>query len=205
MFEVKDICCQRDERILFNKLSFILNPSECVFIRGANGCGKTTLLRALCGLFPIEAGDVFWQQQLLPKNRYAFQSDLLYIGHQSGVKANLTVIENLKSLCGFAKRFTQDKLQAALTKIGLRGYDHVLAQHLSAGQQRRVALARLLLANEKLWILDEPFTALDYKGVALIAETIRQHVSNNGMAIVTSHQPLELNNVSIKQVNLDKQ
>lgn len=187
MLEARQLTCQRDERTLFNALSFRVEPGEMVQVAGQNGAGKTTLLRILAGLAQADEGEVFWQAQPLRRQRDLFHSDLLWIGHQPGIKTVLTPFENLTF-------FHADAAEAqrwdALEQIGLLGFEDLPVNQLSAGQQRRAALARLWLSAAKLWLLDEPFTALDATGIEKLTLRLRQHADAGGIVILTSHQPL---------------
>jgi heme exporter protein A len=160
MLEAKDLLCEREGRILFSRLSFSVAAGEWVQVTGDNGAGKTTLLRLLAGLSCPDAGQVLWRGQALHNVRDDYHSHLLWLGHLSGIKTRLTSLENLRFFhCDCSNAQCLD----ALDKVGLAGYEDLPVYQLSAGQQRRVALARLWLTSATLWILDEPFTAIDTK------------------------------------------
>ncbi len=176
LLEIRSVSCERGECLLFEQLSFSLNPGEVVQIEGKNGCGKTTLLRIISGLSSAYWGEVFWQGTLINKVRPAFYSELHYLGHLPAVKAALTPRENLRWTAALELADHDAEIELALDKVGLYGYEDVPSFTLSAGQQRRVALARLYLTKAQLWILDEPFTAIDKQGVIeLEALLLRQH------------------------------
>src|SRR5690554_4440192 len=194
--------CERDERILFDQLSFDLHAGQLMQIRGSNGSGKTTLLRILCGLNQDYEGDLYWQGEPIVEQRDVFQSVLLYIGHRTGVNRILTPRENLAWSSALQAPASQDQIGDALTRVGLRGYDEVPCRNLSAGQTQRVALARLLISPARLWILDEPFTTLDVNGVRMLEGLLVEHVKNAGAVLVTTHHPLNVDH-TLLQLNLD--
>lgn len=187
MLEARDVVCIRDEHVLFSALSFTANPGEMVQITGANGVGKTSLLRMLSGLATPESGDVCWQGRRINRIREHFNQQLLWLGHQPGIKSVLTGEENLRF---FYPQQHQNAHWQALAAVGLAGYEDVPVARLSAGQQRRVALARLWLTNVPLWILDEPLTALDVAGVEMLTQRMEYHIAHGGIIILTTHQPL---------------
>lgn len=204
MLEVKNLFCERDERMLLGGLSFILNKGDVIQIEGQNGSGKTTLLRILCGLTEAFEGEIFWRGKSVKKVREIFYQALLYVGHLSGVKVALTAEENLAWMRQIDTSLTRVSIADALEKVGLYGYEDVPCYALSAGQQRRVGLARLYLSNAPLWILDEPFTALDKKGVAEKEELIAQHVLVGGSVILTTHHELKIPGHKVRTINLDE-
>jgi heme exporter protein A len=191
MLTVSGLACSRGERQLFADVSFSLAAGEWLHVQGANGAGKTTLLRALVGLSPPAAGEIRWRGALAREAE--LQRDLLYLGHQAAVKDDLTPLENLR----FAAALDDAPLEsaaalAALARLGLRGREHLPVRVLSAGQKRRVLLARLLTRRAPLWVLDEAFNALDSQAVQLLGELVGEHLAGGGLAVLTSHQPLPL-------------
>jgi heme exporter protein A len=199
-YEISNIRCERDERLLFRGLSFDVGPGDIVQIEGPNGAGKTTLLRILSGLSQQFEGELRWCGEPMARARLAFRNDLLYLGHAPGVKALLTPQENLRwSVNGATPG--RAAIMSALQQVGLYGYEDVPCFSLSAGQQRRVALARLYLAPARLWILDEPFTAIDRSGVAALEQHIAAHASCGGGVILTTHHVLQLPG-RIRRINL---
>lgn len=182
--------CERDDRELFADLSFSVRNGDLLQLAGPNGAGKTTLLRLLAGLNHDYEGDVLWQGEALTHVYPEFARQRLYLGHLSAVKKSLTPLENLRWLMA-SDDVNEDELWQALDEAGLAGYEETPCQHLSAGQQRRVALARLCITRTALWILDEPFTALDKAGVAWLEQKLQQQVSRGGAVIITSHHALE--------------
>lgn len=184
--------CVRGDRWLFSGLSFKLSCGQLLHIEGANGCGKTSLLRILCGLSPPAAGEIRWRDQPIWRERHRFLKELAYLGHHTGVKGELTPLENL-TLASRLYRIRPDAdLDEILIRAGLGGHERTLARALSAGQRQRIALARLLLQEATLWILDEPFTSLDQDGTAWVKTLLEEHLKRGGMVVLTSHQPLQI-------------
>ncbi len=200
---VEALSCQRGDKILFSDLTYCWKSGDFVQIEGYNGIGKTSLLRILVGLIQPRSGKVFWNNTELKKDREDYHHNLLYLGHHTGIKPELTAWENLK----FYQKITdcqQDDeiLWETLEKVGLFGREDILASQLSAGQQKRVALARLWLSKAPLWILDEPFTAIDKEGVKELTYLFEQHTKQNGIVILTSHQEILSN--QLKKLSLEK-
>jgi len=188
---------------LFEGVGFSLAAGGLLYVRGANGTGKTSLLRILCGLSPAEDGRILWDGSATRELGALFRRALIYLGHGNALQESLNARENLAyvaALAGVAA--TPLDLNGALARVGLRGAMSQPVRHLSQGQKRRVALARLLLAPARLWVLDEPFVALDTHGVNLLAGLINDHLAAGGLAILTSHQQVELCAVSEHVVEL---
>jgi heme exporter protein A len=193
MFSASRLVCSRGGRVLFHDLSMTVSPGAWVQVTGTNGAGKTTLLRTLVGLSAPDCGELRWGGLPMRDNAGAFRRALLYVGHQAAVKDALTPVENLcqgNRLDGHP--LTEAQALYALNSIGLRGRGNLPTRCLSAGQKRRVLLARLLTRPATLWVLDEPFAALDTDAVQLVTELIGAHLARAGMAILTSHQPVPL-------------
>jgi len=185
--KVDNLQCIRDDRILFENLHFTLSNGEILQVEGRNGSGKTSLLRILCGLtLPIE-GTVYWNEQDIQRVRESYWSNLAYIGHLPGIKGELTPLENLTVARTLTVNPSDFSLNHALEQVGLYGFEDVPTRTLSAGQQRRVALARLLIQQAQLWILDEPFTALDKSAIQWVENLLESHAQRGGMAVLTSH------------------
>jgi|TARA_R110002051_G_scaffold45625_1_gene91732 heme exporter protein A len=201
---VSDLCasgltCIKRDRVLFDDFSLNLNAGELVYLRGPNGAGKTSLLRILTGLSSPEYGDVTFDGVNISSNPSLYYQNLIYLGHKSALNGALSAIDNLRFWLAQHGIQNQDVTQASdigctiyqvLERLGLVGLEDVPVRFLSAGQQRRVALSRLWLKSATVWVLDEPFTALDSAGVILLERKMKQHVADGGMIITTSHQAL---------------
>ena len=204
MLEVRDLECVRGDHRLFKELNFTLHEGELLHLRGSNGSGKTSLLRTICGLMMPADGQVLWQGKSIRSVREDFFKDLIYLGHLGAIKGELTAYENLRLACQLAGLpVGEDNLAKALVKMGLRGREDLPTKVLSAGQKRRVALARLVAHAAKLWVLDEPFNALDVKAVELLKQLIADHVREDGMVILTTHQEVEIDTGKIRHISLD--
>jgi heme exporter protein A len=191
--QIDSLSCVRGDRVLFRDLSFTMQPGEFLHLRGHNGSGKTTLLRALAGLLLPESGSIRWQGQSIRRLREEYSRHLLYLGHLNGIKGDLTAVENLRistALDGVV--LSESRAWEVLAEMGLRGHEDLPSKHLSQGQKRRVALARLLVNKAMVWILDEPFTALDVNAVDRLQTVIHHHVEQGGIAIVTTHQEVAM-------------
>jgi heme exporter protein A len=194
--------CVREERVLFQGLSFALQPGELLQVEGRNGSGKTSLLRILCGLSLPSAGTVRWGGEDIQRARAVYLGELAYVGHAHGVKAALSALENLAMVRGLGRGREGVSPKAALDQVGLCGYEDIPARFLSAGQRRRLALARLLVTEARLWILDEPFTALDREGVRYFEDRLLEHKGAGGIVVLTTHQPLRLHESHLKRIQL---
>jgi len=181
----------RGERCLFQQLSFALNPGELLLLEGRNGSGKTSLMRALAGLIELEAGTVLWDGVPLRDARQAFYNSLVWMAHRVGFKGDLTLVENLRFESSLRRRAAVE-MDDALTRLGIDRLRRLPLRSLSAGQQRRVALARMLLADATLWMMDEPVTNLDREGRALVMDLVRDHLGQGGMAIMAAHQDINV-------------
>lgn len=195
LLKVENLAFERDDSCLFENVNLSLNSAEILQIEGANGSGKTTLLRLLTTALQPTAGSILYNGVALPECRYQYLSDMLYIGHQPAVKLTLTAEENLRWMVASSAKSNQLTITEALEDVGLSGYSDIPCYALSAGQHRRVALARLLISEAKLWYLDEPFTAIDKQGVSFLESRLQQHIDGGGAVVLTSHQDLTLNNL----------
>lgn len=190
LLETVALACERDWRMLFERLDLRLGAGEMLQVVGPNGSGKTSLLRLLCGLMQPTAGQVRLNGRPLEEQRGELARNLLWIGHAAGIKGLLSAEENLAWLCALHQPADHAAIWRALEAVGLRGFEDVPCHTLSAGQQRRVALARLYLDAPPLWILDEPFTALDKQGVAQLEEHLARHCEDGGLVVLTTHHTL---------------
>lgn len=202
---VSQLQCSRGDVCLFEGLSFELTAGQLIWLEGRNGSGKTTLLRALCGLFLPDSGTIQWQGEKTKSVADVFYRKLLYLGHQNALKLDLNPVENLQILSRLAgQTVSEEQIDNALSKLGLAGYEETPVRKMSQGQQRRVALSRLLISDAPLWILDEPFVALDIAAVELLQEILVKYVEQGGMVILTTHQPLLIAEDKIVRLSLDR-
>ncbi len=198
MLEVSNLACSRGDHRLFSGLSFTLCPGQILQIQGANGSGKTSLLRTLCGFLVPDEGSICWRGEDIQKMAEDYYAQMIYLGHLNAIKDELSALENLRISAGLAGgHLTENEALAALRRMGLKGRERLPAKVLSQGQRRRVALARLLVNDAALWILDEPLTALDVGAVALIEALIDEHLQRQGMIVFTTHQPLKVAGMEI--------
>ena len=203
MLQGINLACVRGDRELFRDVNFSLEAGGLMQVRGPNGSGKTSLLRMLCGLSNPAAGEIRWNDTSIRVLDGEYYGAMTYVGHLSGTKDDLTVIENLRissALAGFD--IGTDQANEALGYIGLRGREGLPVKVLSQGQRRRVALARLLVCKTPLWILDEPLVALDVAAVKLIQELLEQHLREGGMVVMTTHQEIDITATSTTQLHL---
>ena len=203
MLEVSNLACSRGDHRLFSGLSFALHPGQIMQVQGANGSGKTSLLRMLCGFIIPDEGKITWCGEDVRNLDEDYCAELLYLGHLNAVKDELNGLENLRISAGLSGiELGEKEALAALRRMGLRGREKLPTKVLSQGQRRRVALARLLTSDASLWILDEPLTALDVGAVALIQELVAEHLARQGMVIFTTHQPLQVAGVEMRSLPL---
>jgi len=200
--EASGLGCVRDDRSLFEDLSFRLSSGQVLLLEGRNGSGKTSLLRLLCGMRQPDAGEIRWDGEDIFRLGPDYHTHIAYVGHKDGVKHDLTAFENLKLARGLAAPNLDTSIEDALRQVELWGFDDVAARNLSAGQQRRLALARLLVTRANLWILDEPFTSLDSRGIAIVETLFSNHVARGGMLAVTSHHQVQLGDAETIRIDL---
>ena len=200
---VSNLKCVRGERPLFDGLGFRLDSGQLLHLRGANGAGKTSLLRLLCGLSRPEAGQILWNATPIDVQAEVFRQDLFYLGHHNALQEALTVDDNLAFYAALAgAEPNAADTGSALERMGLRGCQRRLVRHLSQGQKRRVALSRLMLNRASLWVLDEPFVALDQNSITLLAGVIAAHLRGGGMAVLTSHQQVDIPGATAQALEL---
>ncbi len=193
-----NVCFSREEQPIVDKLTFALRAGESLQIKGENGSGKSSLLRLIAGLLTPTEGQILFNQQSILSQRLDYYAHMSYLGHDAGIKANLTVKEN----CEFMSEASRDKVRAILTLLGLEKMLDVLCQQLSAGQKRRVGLARVLLQNRPIWLLDEPLTALDNKIKTLWQQQMQEHLAEGGIIVFSTHQELALENSKLQTIEL---
>ena len=186
------LCCIRADRLIFDALDFTARAGEVWQVTGANGAGKTSLLRLLAGLGAPAGGTLHWCGEPLPEGRDRYQSELLFLGHAPAVASFLSARENLLHACALGARSPRMPVTAALARVGLPPHDDAPAQRLSAGQRQRLALARFAMVPARLWIMDEPLTALDVAGRELVEALLAEHAAAGGIAVVSTHQGLQL-------------
>ncbi len=193
MFCVSNLSCARGDKRLFSGVSFSLQPGQWLHLEGNNGVGKTSLLRLVCGLSALEEGEITWNNQAVSKDPQTFRANLAYLGHQLALKDDLSPLENLQTDAAIVgHQLTASDAKQALAQMGLRGRENLPVRVLSQGQKRRTALARLLVSSAKLWVLDEPFVALDTMAQNALSEVINAHLTKQGMVLLTSHQAVSL-------------
>lgn len=193
MLSAHGLTCVRGERPLFSGLDLAVEAGEWLHVRGENGAGKTSLLRLLAGLAQPAAGEILWCGRPIRQADEAYRRNLLFLGHHGALKDELTGLENLEFSAALdGAELSEPEAMAALHRFGLKGREELPVRFLSAGQKRRVLLARLVTRKAKLWVLDEPFTALDVKAVDMLAALIGEHLAGGGMAVLTSHQAMPI-------------
>ncbi|MFK8075917.1 MAG: cytochrome c biogenesis heme-transporting ATPase CcmA [Granulosicoccus sp.] len=211
LLEARGIQIWRGEHLIVDDVDVCVSAGSIVQIQGSNGSGKTTLLRALIGLAEIDDGEVFWQEQPVSKVRDELYASLLYLGHKPGITAGLTPFENLTALCPELSESEASAVQVkgqvlqVLSQLGIGDRIDLPSAALSAGQQRRVSLARLQLQQATLWVLDEPLTSLDAQGQRWVKQQIEEHVTQGGAVVFTTHQPIDFDSHSVFSLNLASQ
>lgn len=196
------LSCVRQDRVLFENLNFQLSAGQVLYIQGKNGAGKSSLLRLLAGLTSPEDGQILFHGKPLQSQTEFFADQLLFIGHQSGIHPQLTALQNLAFWSALSEQSIAEPYQL-LGSLGLAGLEDIPCFMLSAGQQRRVSLARLWFTNKPLWILDEPFTSLDQQLIAKLEYHFLQHLSGGGVIVLTSHQTLSASYPALQAIELE--
>lgn len=191
-----------NDKLILEGVSVSVKSGEMLFIEGSNGSGKTTLLRILSGLMQADEGQIIWNGKSIEEDRIEFNQQLTYLGHSTGVKAELSTLENINFFSSLSGLPQKENSQAAIEWVGLQGYEDSPGRHLSYGQQRRIALTRLLMEPSQLWILDEPFAGLDKKMISTLETRFKDHVHNGGILVLTSHQHIELDQVNTSRLQL---
>ncbi len=196
----EDLTLIRGERCLFRGLSFALDSGEMLLLEGANGSGKTSLMRAIAGMLSLETGEVRWNGESILKHRQAFHADLVWLAHRTGLKGDLTADENLRFESSLRRQSGKNQ-DSVYERLGISRLRKLPLRSLSAGQQRRVALARMLLADVPLWLMDEPFTNLDRDGRALVMDLVTEHLDDGGMCVMAAHQDVDIGG-TVRRVTL---
>jgi heme exporter protein A len=200
--DVRAVHLWRGDRHLLRGVSFTLKPGELLQVVGPNGVGKTSLLRCVADLLPTESGDITWRGRALPQCRDEYHERLAYLAHVNALKPDLTALENLRYSVALKQAATNDELLAALTRLQIAPCANLPARALSAGQKRRVAIARILLMRATLWILDEPITNLDASGIALFEQCMAEHLGAGGLILTAAHQLLLQNHANVRTLEL---
>ena len=193
----KNLTLIRGESCLFQDLEFALNPGELLLLEGQNGSGKTSLMRAIAGMLSLESGEIFWNDEPVSGQRQEFHGSLVWLAHRTGLKGDLTLVENLR-FEGSLRRQGNVESEIIYDRLGITRLKRLVLRSLSAGQQRRVALARMLMADVPLWLMDEPFTNLDREGRQLVMDLTEEHLARGGMCVMAAHQDVEIDSPIIR-------
>ena len=201
LLQMNGLSCARNDRVLFEQLDFRLEAGQILVVEGPNGSGKTSLLRILTGLGLADSGEILWRGTPIDRLAGNYYEQVAYVGHHDGVKHELSCLENLRLARAMGVPSEQD-LDDVLELVNLYTYGETEAGSLSAGQKRRLALARLLATDSILWILDEPFTSLDRDSMAMFASLFEQHLEQQGLIVMTSHHDISLPGQSVQRLHL---
>ena len=202
LLEARQLCFSRNDAPVFGPLDFSVAAGEALLVQGDNGAGKTTLLRVLAGLLRPDGGEL--RIRGLPADPMLRARSAAYLGHLAGMKSDLSVMENLDYLCGLQGRRGTQSPRGALDVVGLAGYEDALARQLSAGQKKRLSLARLWLSPAPLWLMDEPYANLDLEGIELVNRMVRAHLDDGGASLVTTHGAYAAPPVRTRVLHLEK-
>jgi heme exporter protein A len=203
MLSVTQLECVRGDRRLFSNVNFVINAGGLLQIEGRNGCGKTSLIRLLCGLSRPERGEIHWRGATISELGEAYRADVLYLGHANGIKDELSAVENLLTMARIGSEPLDERgARGALAALGLQGSEDLPAKALSQGQKRRVALARLTTTRKPLWLLDEPVAALDRSAAIWFESILATHLAGSGVAVLTTHQEICTPNGSSQHLRL---
>jgi len=203
LLQTRDLSCVKGDRVLFEGMNLSLTPGQILLVEGKNGSGKTSLLRILTGLSLPESGDVLWQGKPISEVGADYYEQVNYVGHHDGIKRDLTCLENLRLVQAMGKPLPI-ALDDALDKVNLYRYGDNYVATLSAGQKRRLALARLVVTEATLWIMDEPFTSLDKASMAMFQKMFEQHLVNGGVIVLTSHHDIDMAQSDVVRLNLSE-
>ncbi len=203
LLQTRDLSCVKDDRVLFEDLNLSLNKRQILLVEGKNGSGKTSLLRILTGLSLPENGEVLWQGQPISEVGPDYYEQVNYVGHHDGIKRDLTCLENLRLVQAMGKPLPID-LDDALDKVNLYRFGDNFVATLSAGQKRRLAMARLVVTEAVLWIMDEPFTSLDKASMAMFQQMFEQHLNDGGIIVMTSHHDIDMPDCGVIRLNLSE-
>ena len=193
----KNLTLIRGESCLFQDLEFALNPGELLLLEGQNGSGKTSLMRAIAGMLSLETGEIYWNDVPVSEQRQEFHGSLVWLAHRTGLKGDLTLVENLRFEASLRRQANIDP-EVIYERLGITRLKRLALRSLSAGQQRRVALARMLMANVPLWLMDEPFTNLDREGRQLVLDLTQEHLASGGMCVMAAHQDIEIDSPIVR-------
>jgi heme exporter protein A len=200
MLSAKNLTLIRGESCLFQGLDFALNRGELLLLEGQNGSGKTSLMRAIAGMLTLETGEIFWNEVPVSEQRQEFHGALVWLAHRTGLKGDLTLVENLRFEAALRRQAKTDSA-VIFERLGISRLKRLPLRSLSAGQQRRVALARMLMADVPLWLMDEPFTNLDREGRQLVMDLTEEHLAGGGMCVMAAHQDVEIE-ATVRRVGL---
>lgn len=203
LLQTSDLTCVKDDRVLFEDLNISLSAGQILLVEGKNGSGKTSLLRILTGLSLPESGDILWKGEPISEVGADYYEQVNYVGHHDGIKRDLTCLENLRLVQAMGKPLPIS-LDDALERVNLYRFGENFVATLSAGQKRRLALARLVVTEASLWIMDEPFTSLDKASMAMFQEMFEQHLAQGGAIVMTSHHDIEMPDSDVVRLNLSE-